>query len=202
MPKRQCKRVGIYLRVSTKEQSTRMQERQLRAFVEQRGWVVSRVFQDKGISGTVEDRPALKELMMECRKRRLDAVVVWKFDRFARSLKHLVTALEELRKLKVDFVSLTEAVDTSIPSGELVFHIFAAIAQFERSLIGERVRAGLQHARAEGVELGRPRKYTLSSKQQKEIREARATGKFTLKQLSKQFGLPVWRIFAATRKAA
>src|SRR5205823_7352676 len=101
-------------------------------------------------------RPALDELMTDCRKRKIDVVLVWKFDRFARSLKQLILALEEFKDLGIDFVSYTEHIDTTTPSGELFFQIFGAFAQFERALVSERVKSGLAHARDQGKRLGRP----------------------------------------------
>ena len=112
---------------------------------------------DQGISGAKEQRPALDRLLADCRKRLVDAVVVYRYDRFARSLRQLVNALEEFRVLGVDFISLHEGVDTSTPNGRLVFGIFASIAEFERELIRDRVRSGLASARARGKRLGRPR---------------------------------------------
>jgi DNA invertase Pin-like site-specific DNA recombinase len=111
----------------------------------------------KGISGSRERRPALDNLWSLCRKRLVDAVVVYRYDRFARSLRQLVNALEEFRALGVDFISIHEGVDTSTPNGRLVFGIFASIAEFERELIRDRVRSGLAAARAKGRQLGRPR---------------------------------------------
>jgi len=131
-------RVAIYTRVSTDDQSTSTQEHELRQYAKHRNWTVQRVYTDHGFSGASEKRPALDELLRDTRKRKFDVVLVWKFDRFARSLRQLVSALELFRKFGIDFVSATEAIDTSLPSGELVFQIFGAIAQFERALIGER----------------------------------------------------------------
>jgi DNA invertase Pin-like site-specific DNA recombinase len=150
------KRVGVYCRVSTGEQSTLAQEHELKSYAQNRGWQVTRFYRDQGISGAVEKRPALDELMRDCRRRKFDVVLVWKFDRFARSLRQLVSALELFRSFRINFVSATEAIDTSLPSGELVFQIFGAIAQFERSLIGERVRSGIAQARRSGKRIGRP----------------------------------------------
>jgi DNA invertase Pin-like site-specific DNA recombinase len=150
------KRVAIYVRVSTEEQSTLAQENKLTAYAQNRGWQVARIYRDQGFSGAVEKRPALDELMRDCRRRRWNVCLVWKFDRFARSLRQLVSALELFRSFGVDFVSCTECIDTSVPAGELVFQIFGAIAQFERSLIGERVRSGIAQARRVGKRIGRP----------------------------------------------
>jgi DNA invertase Pin-like site-specific DNA recombinase len=152
------KRAAIYARVSTHNgQNPEMQLDELRAYCKRRGWDVAGEFVDKGISGAKEHRPALDRMLSLCRKRSMDAVVVYRYDRFARSLRQLVNALEEFRALDVDFVSLHEGVDTSTPNGRLVFGIFASIAEFERELIRDRVRSGLAAARSKGKRLGRPR---------------------------------------------
>ena len=187
-------RVGIYVRVSTSGQSTQTQEAELRQYVRRRGWFVHRVYADRGFSGAKESRPALDDLLADCRRRRLDVVLVWKFDRFARSLKQLVSALEEFHKLGVNFISATEGIDTTVASGELVFGIIAAMAQFERSLIGERVRAGLARARKEGVRLGRPAIKRLTQPEVKSVRRDRASGRYSLRGLSAKYGTSLWAI--------
>ena len=151
------KRAAIYARVSTHNgQNPEMQLAELRAYCTRRGWEVAGEYVDAGFSGAREHRPALDRLMADCRKRSVDAVVVYRYDRFARSLRQLVNALEEFRALGIDFVSIHEGVDTSTPNGRLVFGIFASIAEFERELIRDRVRSGLALARAKGKRLGRP----------------------------------------------
>ncbi len=151
-------RAALYARVSTTNgQSPEMQLRELREYIARRGWEAAAEYVDAGISGAREKRPQLDKLLADARRRRFDAVVVWRYDRFARSLRQLVNALEEFRALGIDFVSLREGVDTSTPNGRLVFGIFASIAEFERELIRDRVRAGLRNARAKGKRLGRPR---------------------------------------------
>jgi DNA invertase Pin-like site-specific DNA recombinase len=153
-----AKRVALYARVSTNNgQDPEVQLRELREYCQRRGFEITEEFVDKGISGSRERRPALDKLMVCCRKRLVDAVVVYRYDRFARSLRQLVNALEEFRALDIDFVSLHEGVDTSTPNGRLVFGIFASIAEFERELIRDRVRSGLAAAKAKGKTLGRPR---------------------------------------------
>jgi DNA invertase Pin-like site-specific DNA recombinase len=134
-----------------------MQIRELREYCDRRGWTVIEEFVDSGISGSREHRPALDRLLSACRRRLVSAVVVYRYDRFARSLRQLVNALEEFRSLGIDFISLHEGVDTSTPNGRLVFGIFGSIAEFERELIRDRVRSGLAAARAKGKVLGRPR---------------------------------------------
>jgi len=152
-------RAAIYARVSTSNngQSPEMQLRELGEFCERRGWSVAEEYVDVGISGSKEDRAELNRLMADAHRRRFDAVVVWKFDRFARSVSHLLRALETFKALGIDFVSLSEQVDTSTPTGKMVFTVLGAVAELERSLIAERVRAGIRNARAKGKRLGRPR---------------------------------------------
>src|SRR5438046_1182896 len=134
-----------------------VQLRELREFCQRRRFEIAVEYVDKGISGSRERRPALDQLMAICRKRLVDAVVVYRYDRFARSLRQLVLALEEFRALGIDFISLHEGVDTSTPNGRLVFGIFASMAEFERELTGDRVRSGLAAARAKGKRIGRPK---------------------------------------------
>src|SRR6202142_70836 len=152
-------RAAIYARVSTNNgQDPHMQTRELREYCKRRGWEIAGEYADAGISGSKEHRPQLDAVLAACRKRLVDAVVVYRYDRFARSLRQLVNALEEFRSLGIEFISLHEGVDTSTPNGRLVFGIFASIAEFERELIRARVRSGLAAARARGMRLGRPRK--------------------------------------------
>jgi DNA invertase Pin-like site-specific DNA recombinase len=152
-------RAAMYARVSTANngQDPEMQTRELRDYCERRGWKVECEYVDEGISGTKDSRPELNKLMADAHRRRFDAVVVWKFDRFARSVSHLLRALETFKALGIEFVSLSEQVDTSTPMGKMVFLIVCAVAELERSLIAERVKAGLRNARAKGKRLGRPR---------------------------------------------
>jgi DNA invertase Pin-like site-specific DNA recombinase len=151
-------RSAIYARVSTTNhgQDVGMQTRELRQFAEARGWTVAGEYIDAGVSGAKDSRPELNRLMADAHKRRFDVVCVWRFDRFARSVSHLLRALETFRALGIDFVSYSEQMDTSTPAGKMVFTVLAAVAELERSLIVERVRAGLRNARAKGKKLGRP----------------------------------------------
>ncbi len=150
------KRVAIYVRVSTKDQSVGMQLNDLQRYTKERGFKVFRVYKDNGVSGTKESRPALSELMNDAKKRKFNTVLVWRFDRFARSTKHLVNALYEFRNLGIDFISYQENIDTSSPLGEAIFTIISAMATLERDIIAERVRGGLRKAKANGKRLGRP----------------------------------------------
>ena len=148
--------VAIYARVSTRDQNCELQLRELGQYAERRGWLVVGEYVDH-ISGSKDSRPHLNRLMADAHQRRFDAVIVWKIDRFGRSLKHLVTALGDLAAYGVAFVSLRDNLDLSTPSGRLMFHVVAAMAEFERELIRERVRAGLANARPKGKRLGRRR---------------------------------------------
>jgi DNA invertase Pin-like site-specific DNA recombinase len=151
-------RVALYARVSTlNNQDPEMQLSELREYVGHRGWKITEEFTDQGVSGCKESRPALNRLMSDACRRKFDAILVWKIDRFGRSLKHLVNSLAELAALGVAFISLRDNLDLSTPSGRLMFQIIGAMAEFERALIQERVRAGLRNARAKGRRLGRPR---------------------------------------------
>jgi len=149
-------RIGIYARVSTREQSCELQLRDLRAYCTARGFDLIHEYVDVGQSGAKDSRPELDKLMSDARKRQFDAIVVWRFDRFARSTKHLLAALEEFRSLGIQFISYQENMDTSSPLGQALFTIVSAVAQLERDLIRERVTAGIRNARANGRKLGRP----------------------------------------------
>ena len=151
-------RVALYGRISTANgsQDVGMQLRELREYCARRGWETAGEYVDVGISGTREKRPELDRLMVDAHRRHFDVLVVWKFDRFARSVSHLLRALETFKALGVEFVSLSEAIDTSTPMGRMVFTILGSVAELERSLIVERVRAGIRNARAKGKRLGRP----------------------------------------------
>ena len=147
---------ALYARVSTADQTCENQLLELRRYCEARGWRIWREFVDSGVSGSKDRRPALDELLAHARRRRLDVVICWRLDRLGRNLRHLVMLLEELKDLGVGFVSLGEGIDLGTPSGRLQLHVLAALAEFERSRIQERVRAGLARVRAEGRTLGRP----------------------------------------------
>jgi DNA invertase Pin-like site-specific DNA recombinase len=187
------KRAGVYARVSTHNgQNPEMQLSELRSYCQRRDWEVVAEYVDTGISGTKEHRPALDRLLSACRKRLVDAVVVYRYDRFARSLRQLVNALEEFRALGIDFVSLHEGVDTSTPNGRLVFGIFASIAEFERELICDRVRSGLVAARAKGKRLGRPAVTVEGSR----IASLRAQGR-SWREISKELGVGLGTVHRA-----
>ncbi len=177
-------RIALYCRVSTSDQSTDSQLLDLRRYVSERGWTTFNEYCDNGISGTKDSRPALNELMNDAKKRRFDVVLVWRFDRFARSTKHLILALEEFKNLGIDFVSYQENIDTSSPLGSAIFTIISAVAQLERDIIAERVKAGLRRAKENGTKLGRPR-VTVNKGQ---IPRLRAEGK-SLREIAEQVGI-------------
>jgi DNA invertase Pin-like site-specific DNA recombinase len=159
-------RASIYARVSTTEQTCDNQLRDVREYCRARGWDRVTEYVDEGVSGTTDRRQALDQLMAAVKGRRVDVVVVAAFDRFGRSVRHLVETLELFRHLEVEFISLREQIDTGSPLGQAVFTIIAAIAQLERSLLVERVKAGLRRARDQGKHIGRPRLRISSSRLQ------------------------------------
>ncbi len=178
-------KVAAYARVSTSNngQDPEVQLRELREYVARRGWKLAGEYVDVGISGTKEKRPQLDRLMADAHRRKFDAVVVWKFDRFARSVSHLLRALETFKALGIEFVSLSEQMDTSTPTGKMVFTVLGAVAELERSLIAERVRAGLRNAKAKGKKLGRPRLVADRS----QIARLRAQGR-SLREIATELG--------------
>ena len=186
-----AKRAVAYVRVSSGEQNTGAQERAIRDYIARRGWMLHKMYRDE-ISGATTRRPGLHQMMQDCRRGSIDVVVVWKFDRFARSLKTLISGLESCRALGIDFVSVTEAVDTSLAAGEMLFQMIGAVAQFERSLIGERVRSGLANARAKGKVLGRPPIQKLTKAQIAEIRRERRQSGLPFRALARKFGISIW----------
>jgi DNA invertase Pin-like site-specific DNA recombinase len=153
-------RTAIYARVSTADQDCALQLRDLRQYVKARGWKIAGEFIDRGWSGAKASRPELDRLMAECRARRVDCIIVWKLDRWGRSVSNLVATLDELRNLGVRWIATTQGLDTdeSSPVGRLLLQLLAAIAEFERALIQERVKAGVKAAQARGIHCGRPRK--------------------------------------------
>jgi DNA invertase Pin-like site-specific DNA recombinase len=188
------KRCALYARVSTNEQTAENQLLALRAFAGARGWEPAE-FIDQGQSGAKERRPALDAMMAAVRARKVDLVVATKLDRLARSVHHLVAMGQELQALGVDLVVLDQAIDSTTPSGRLLFHVLASIAEFERDLIRDRVIAGMRRARAQGIRIGRPR--TLI-----DVRRARALlGKGqSLRQVAKTLGVAASTLASATAR--
>jgi DNA invertase Pin-like site-specific DNA recombinase len=191
-------KIALYARVSTtdKGQDPEMQLRELRDYCERRKLEITNEYVDNGISGSKESRPELNRLMADANRRKFDAVLVWKFDRFARSTSHLLKALETFQSLKIDFVSLTEGIDTSTPVGAMVFTILGAVGQMERELIRERIRAGVRNARAKGKRLGRP-KVTVNASV---VASLRAAGR-SYRAVATELGVSVGTVHASVQQS-
>ena len=150
-------RAAAYHRVSRQDQNPQLQQDEVADLIERRGWQRVRSYTDEGVSGSKDRRPELDKLMADARRRRFDLLVVWRADRLFRSLRHMVTTLDELSALGIGFVSVTEPFDTSTPSGRLLLHLVSAMAEFERSILIERTRSGVAAAVRRGAVVGRPR---------------------------------------------
>jgi DNA invertase Pin-like site-specific DNA recombinase len=192
-------RVALYARVSTVNhgQDVTLQLSELREYCIRRGFQVAEEYVDAGVSGSKESRPALNRLMADAHRRSFDAVICWKLDRFGRSLKHLVNALAELEALHVAFVSLRDNLDLSTPAGRLMFHIIGAMAQFEKALCQERVKAGLAHARTRGRRLGRP-----PAKLDLELINSRRAAGASWRAISREFGVHATTALRAVARCA
>ena len=187
---------AIYARVSTLNsgQDPTMQTRELYDYCKRRDWEVFDCYVDKGVSGKKDSRPQLNRMMEDAHARRFDVVIVWRFDRFCRSVSHLLRALETFNALGIQFVSLCEQIDTNTPTGKLVFTVLGAVSEGERNLIAERVRAGLRNARAKGKRLGRPKVHVDVA----QIESLRASG-HSWRTISRMLGLSVGTVYAASR---
>ncbi|MCC7180452.1 MAG: recombinase family protein [Acidobacteria bacterium] len=179
-------RAALYARVSTTDQTCENQLPELRRYCEVRGWSVAE-YMDTGVSGSKDRRPALDELVKDARRRRFDVLVCWRLDRLGRNLRHLVTLLEELQGVGVAFVSLGEGIDCTTPAGKLQLHILAALAEFERERIRERIHAGLARARREGVRIGRPRARIPT-------RALEGVAHLSVREAAKALGVPASRV--------
>jgi DNA invertase Pin-like site-specific DNA recombinase len=188
-------RVALYSRVSTSDQNPAMQIRELREYCKRRGWKIHDEYIDRGISGAKDSRPQLDRLMADAHRRRFDIVAVWKFDRFARSVSHLLRALETFRSIRIDFVSVTEQIDTSTPAGILLFTVLGAVSALERSVTVERVKAGLRNAKAKGKRLGRPPLRELSVTEIRQLRRDRRRARTSFSLLARRYGVSVWTAF-------
>jgi DNA invertase Pin-like site-specific DNA recombinase len=190
-------RAAIYARVSTLNgsQDPTMQTRELEEYCQRRDWQVFDIYVDNGVSGKKDSRPQLNRMMQDAHLKQFSVVVVWRFDRFARSVSHLLRALETFNALGVQFVSLSEQVDTSTPTGKMVFTVLGAVAELERNLIVERVRAGLRHARAKGKRLGRPKKYVDAA----QIASLRAAGD-SWRMIARKMEVSVGTVFATAQQ--
>jgi len=184
------KRAAIYVRVSTAEQETELQEHELQEYCERRGWSCV-VYRDKGQSGAKNDRPALTIMMNDLRRRKVDVIVVWALDRLARSLKQLLTIAEECRVMGVDLVSLKQNVDTTLPAGRLTFQVLGAVAEFEREMLRDRVKAGMAQARRAGKHLGRPALRGFHVTEIEKMKVLRSQG-MSVRRLAIDFGTTQW----------
>lgn len=181
-------KTAIYARISTniEKQDLDTQLLPLKEYCKQRGWSIAEIYTDE-ISGSKESRPSLDRLMTDAHKRKFDAVLVFRFDRFSRSTKQLVNSLETFRSLGVNFISYQESIDTSTPAGQMMFTMISAFAQFERSIIQERVKAGIAKARQKGKILGRPKR-KITETQMEKIQELRKQD-FSIREIATQTGI-------------
>jgi DNA invertase Pin-like site-specific DNA recombinase len=182
---KQKKSVAVYARVSTDKQKVDMQLVELREYVQRAGWKIYREFVDEGYTGKNISRPAFKEMMDEANRRKFDVLLVWKLDRLSRSLKDLIGTLDELGHLNIDFISYDNKIDTSSPTGKLVFQIIGAVAEFERDIISERVKAGLRNAKRKGKRLGRPPVSPIIIEKAKRLRKER----LSYRKIGKKLGI-------------
>lgn len=167
------KSVAIYARVSTEKQKVDLQVKELKSLINRRKWKLFEIYNDKGFTGANTKRPAYNKMMSDAKKGKFDILLVWKLDRLSRSVRDLINTLDELNHLSIDFISYENDLDTSSPTGKLVFHVIGAVAEFERDLIRSRVIAGLENARSKGKILGRPSKKSEVLKQRaKKLRES------------------------------
>lgn len=188
------KRIALYARTSTADkQDPEMQLRELREYAAARGWKIVGTYEDRGFTGTNTNRPRLKDLLRDAKARKFDLVLVWKLDRWGRSLREIVLMLQDLADHNVEFASLKDALDLSTSQGRLMMHMLAAFAQFEADLIKTRVLAGLENAKAKGTKLGRPKK-----RNDEAIRTLRAKG-VSFRKIASQLGVGIGSVQAALR---
>jgi DNA invertase Pin-like site-specific DNA recombinase len=189
---KRIRKVALYVRVSTDHQTIKNQVHELEAVAERHGWEVVAVFKDQGISGAKgkDERPGLAKLLQAVARKEIDLVAAWSVDRLGRSLLDLVGLLQELHAKNVDLYLHQQGIDTTTPSGKAMFQMMGVFAEFERSIIHERVMAGLARARAEGIQLGRPAEIAGDAVRVKAIRAAKASGK-SLREVAKEFGVGV-----------
>lgn len=188
-------RCARYLRVSKLDQNPALQDDETKEFISRRGWKLTGTYIDHGISGSREKRPELDRLLQDAKRGKFDVLLVWKSDRLFRSLRHMVTTLDDLASLKVGFVSVTEPFDSTTPSGRLLVHLVSAMAEFERSIMIERTRAGIQAAKKRGARVGRPR-VRVDLDRAYDLRER---GK-TLREVADELGVGVATLHRAIQK--
>jgi len=195
-----AKRVALYLRVSTADQTTANQRRELERVAKRHGWAVASVFEDAGISGAKgrDERPALDALLKAVARREVDMVAAWSVDRLGRSLTDLLDLLRELHAKGVDLFLHQQGLDTSTPGGRAMFQMMGVFAEFERAMIRERVMSGLARAREQGTKLGRPR---VDEKKEQAIRRARASGK-GIRRIARELGVGVGTVLRVTVESA
>lgn len=183
-----AKRVAIYVRVSTIGQTVENQNRELREVAAKAGWKVTKVYSDAGVSGARRrnERPAFKAMCEDAARRRFDMVAAWSVDRLGRSLQDLVGFLSDLNSLRIDLYLHQQAIDTSSPAGRALFQMLGVFAEFERSLIRERVLAGLERAKSQGTVLGRPR---INESVETQIKELLSTGKLGIRSIARRLGI-------------
>ncbi len=189
------KRIALYARVSTDKQTCENQLQELRAIAERMNYTIVAEFIDNGISGmkTRQDRPALDQLMKSATQRKFDMVMCWSIDRLGRSLQNLVEILNELQALKIDLFFLQQGMDTSTPSGRMIFSVFGAIGEFERNLIRERVIAGQKRAVANGVKMGRPSKMNDGMRSAIQLLREKGMG---IKQIARELKVGIGTVYS------
>jgi DNA invertase Pin-like site-specific DNA recombinase len=190
-------RCARYVRVSKLDQNPRLQEDETLEFVRRRGWQLTATYVDHGVSGARERRPELDRLLKDAKRGRFDVVLVWRSDRLFRSIRHMVVTLDDLAAINVGFTSVTEPFDTSTPSGKLLLHMVAAMAEFERSLLIERTRAGVAAAIRRGAKVGRPRVRVDLER----ARELRGQGR-TIRGVAEELGVGVATLHRAMKAAS
>jgi putative DNA-invertase from lambdoid prophage Rac len=191
-------RVALYARVSTTDQNCGMQLRELREYADRRGWMVGTEYVDTGWSGAKSNRPELNRLMTDAAMRRFDAVLVYKLDRFGRSVRNCLDGIETLRCQGVRFLAVSQNIDTdeSNPTSRLLLHILASVAEFEREMIRERTLSGVRQAKAKGKTIGRPRRVF----RRDEIVSLRDTDRLSWRAIAKHLGVPVSTVVDAYRE--
>jgi DNA invertase Pin-like site-specific DNA recombinase len=190
------KRVAIYARVSTNQQTVQNQLDALREVASRSGYSIVEEFVDEGISGAKgrTDRPALDRMLKDCAKRRFDMVMVWDISRLGRSLQNLIEVMNELQSMRVDLFFVQQGMDTSTASGRMMFSVFGALGEYERELIRERTLLGQQRARAQGVKFGRPK--TVTDNTREAIRLMRSQG-VAIRKIATTLGVGVSTCYAA-----